>query len=240
LGRLHDLGARAPHPDDRVLVCISGVSSFWFQNQVRKLDRVLDIEQISRIKEGSKRREELRRWVAVMECFLFGDGVFAAVLSNKPKQGLEVKNVVEVSNVEAGDCAAGYSQLVALDEPFRFGFFSHLDKEIPNLGAKYTTIALERLFGKEKGELEKARKWAVHTGSQKILQRLSEQHNIAAEKLLESREVLAEYGNLAGASLPFIIEKIMAHRSLKKGDLILMVGYGWGFTAAAGTLEYTG
>jgi 3-oxoacyl-[acyl-carrier-protein] synthase III len=37
--------------------------------------------------------------------------------------------------------------------------------------------------------------------------------------------------------LPFILERIIAKGALKKGDQVLMVGYGWGFTAAACLLE---
>jgi len=231
----------AAHPTDRVLVCISGMSSFWFQNQARGLKGVLEIEQINKISDEAERRMELRKWVAVMQSFLFGDGVSAAVLANEPQRGLTVKGIVEVSNVGVKDYTAGYSRLVATDEPFTYGFWSHLDREIPDLGAQYTGLALTQLLGKEKDEIvRKARKWAVHTGSGKILQRIAEQHSIPPEKLSESHEVLRDHGNLAGASLPFILERIMSRGNLSKGDLVLMVGYGWGFTAAASTLEHMG
>jgi 3-oxoacyl-[acyl-carrier-protein] synthase-3 len=231
----------AAHPDDRVLVCISGMSSFWFQNQARGLKGVLDIKQINKIRDEAERRMELRKWVAVMQCFLFGDGVSAAVLANEPQRGLTVKGIVEVSNVEPKDYAAGYSRLVAADEPFTFGFWSHLGREIPDLGARYTGLALTQLLGEEKDRAARtARKWAVHTGSERILHRIAEQQGIPPEKLSESHEVLRDYGNLAGASLPFILERIMSRRDLSKGDLVLMVGYGWGFTAAASTLEHAG
>jgi predicted naringenin-chalcone synthase len=229
----------AAHPDDHVLICLSGMSSFWFQNQVRGLKNVMEIEHINKIKNEAERREELRKWVAVMQCFLFGDGVSAAVLANEPKHGLTVEKVVEVTNVEPKDYSAGYSRLVTLDEPFRFGFWSHLDREIPNLGAKYTGLALTQLLREERSKIVRTvKKWAVHTGSEKILHRIAEQHGVAPEKLLESLDVLRNHGNLAGASLPFILERIASGGRLSKGDLVLMVGYGWGFTAAASLLRY--
>jgi predicted naringenin-chalcone synthase len=81
--------------------------------------------------------------------------------------------------------------------------------------------------------------WAVHTGSQKILEALAENRGIDLEKLKESHEILKHRGNLAGASLPFILERIVSAGGLSKGDTILMVGYGWGFSAAASLLEIT-
>jgi len=83
-----------------------------------------------------------------------------------------------------------------------------------------------------------ARKWAVHTGSEKILNLLAEHYGIQHEKIRESLEVLREYGNLAGASLPFILRKIVSENKFSKDDIVLMLGYGWGFSASAALLKF--
>ena len=228
----------ATHREDHVLVCVSGVSSYWSQNQVRGISDVMDVSQINQIKNITKRQMELKKWIATMEFFLFGDGVAAAILTNEG-EGLTVKKIVEVTNVGKMDYLAGYAKLTASKEPFKFGFHSYLDKKIPELGAKYTTLALKRLLGKNAESTMKAtKKWAVHTGSEKILNQIAKHHGIAYEKIRESHEVLKEYGNLAGASLPFILEKIISGKKLSKGDVVLMIGYGWGFSASAAQLKY--
>jgi predicted naringenin-chalcone synthase len=225
-------------PKDNILICISGVSSYWFQNQVRGLKEVTEIGKIGAIHDSRKRQMELRKWVATMQFFLFGDGVAAAVVSNK-SEGLKVGKIVELTNIDSKDYLAGYSRLSFLNEPFKFGFHSHLGKEIPDLGVKYTGLALNRLFGKEaKNRMKAAKKWAVHTGSEKILDALAEHHGAEKEKLTESHQVLRENGNLAGASLPFILDKITSTNKLSRSDTILMIGYGWGFSASVGLLEF--
>lgn len=225
------------HPGDNVLICVSGVSSYWFQNQVRGLENVLEMSRINEIKEEGERQRELRKWIATMEYFLFGDAAVATVVSNKGT-GTTVKKTVEVTNVEEQDCLAGYTRLSSFPQPFTFGLHSYLDKGIPSLGVKYTGLALKKLLGNKTGEtIEASRKWAVHTGSQKILNALAERHKVDAGKLKESHDVLREQGNLSGASLPFILERILASNKLSRRDLILMVGYGWGFSAAASLLE---
>jgi predicted naringenin-chalcone synthase len=227
----------AGHPEDYVLICVSGVSSYWFQNQVRGMEDVLEVSQINRIEDKFRRQAELRKWIAVMECFLFGDAAVAAVVANHGS-GLSVAKTVEVTNVDQRDYLAGYSRLSSLPGPFKFGLHSHLDKEIPNLGVKYAGLALWRLLGEETGKITKiSKRWAVHTGSQKILDALAEHHGVDPEKLRESHEVLKEHGNLSGASLPFILERIVRGGCLSKGDIVLMIGYGWGFSAAASLLE---
>jgi predicted naringenin-chalcone synthase len=227
----------AGHPEDDVLICISGVSSYWFQNQVRGMRDVLEMSRINKIEDKTQRQMELRKWIATMEYFLFGDAAVAAIVSNHDP-GLAVRKTVEVTNVDERDYFAGYSRLSSLPEPFKFGFHSYLDKEIPNLGVKYTGLALQRLLGeKTERTIKASKKWAVHTGSQKILDALAEHHIVDPEKLKESHEVLREHGNLSGASLPFILEKIVKTGNLSKGATVLMVGYGWGFSAAASLLE---
>jgi predicted naringenin-chalcone synthase len=227
----------AVHPEDFVLVCISGVSSYWFRNQVRGLSSVMEISQINCLKSKARREEELRRWVATMEFFLFGDGVASAVVA-KNGIGLSVKKIVEVTNINKKDYLAGYARLSAVDEPFKFGFHSHLDKAIPKLGTRYTKLALKKLGKSSQNAVTRARKWAIHTGSAKILDSLAQHHGIQAEKLTESHEILREYGNLSGASLPFILERITSRSKLSVGDVIMMLGYGWGFSASACILEH--
>jgi len=228
----------AGHPEDFVLLCTSGVNSYWFYNQVRGIKDVMEISQIGLIKDKDKRRMELRKWIAVMEFFLFGDGA-ASVIVAKDGDGLSVNKIVEVTNLKKKDYLAGYARLTALNEPFKFGFYSHLDKTIPKLGVKYTSIALKRLLGKNAEDtMRAAKKWAIHTGSEKILDIIAEHYQIQHEKLVGSYEVLKEYGNLAGASLPFILEKTVSENEFLNGDIILMLGYGWGFSASAAMLKY--
>jgi len=229
----------AIHKEDFVLVCISGVNSYWFHNQVKGFNDVMEINRINSLRDAEERALELRKWIATMEYFLFGDGVAGVVLANDGG-GLSVKKIVEVTNIDFEDVSAGYARLAVLNEPFKFGFYSHLGKEIPNLGVKYTSAVLRKLFDEDFGHsLRVAKKCAFHTGSGKILGILAEAYKMEREKLEESYEVLKRYGNLAGASLPFILERIVSGNKLSNGDVVLSVGYGWGFSASACLMEYT-
>lgn len=228
----------ATHPHDNVLLCTSGVNSYWLINQLRGLKDVMGIREIGSLKNKRKQKMELRRWIATMEFFLFGDGVASCVIA-KEGDGLSVKKVVNVTNFRKNDYLVGYARIAALNEPFKFGFYSHLGKEIPKLGVEYTALALKKLLGKNTEHITKnAKKWAVHTGSRKILSLMAEHYQIPHEKLKESHEVLNEYGNLSGASLPFILEKIVSENKFSTGDIMLVLGYGWGFSASASLLEF--
>ena len=228
----------ATHPHDNVLLCTSGVNSYWLINQLRGLKDVMGIRKIRSLKNRRKQKMGLRRWIATMEFFLFGDGVASCVIA-KEGDGLSVEQVIDVTNFRKNDYLAGYARIAALNEPFKFGFYSHLDKEIPRLGVEYTALAIKKLLGKNAETVMKAaKKWAIHTGSEKILNMMTKHYKIPHEKLKESYKVLNEYGNLSGASLPFILEKIVSENRFSTGDIILMLGFGWGFSASACMLEF--
>ncbi len=228
----------ARHPNDNVLLCSSGVNSYWLNNQLWGLRNLMGIHQIRLIPSKTKRQMELRKWIATMEFFLFGDGVASCIVT-KDGDGLSVDRVVDVTNLRKNDYMTGYARITALDEPFKLGIYSHLDGKLPKLGVKYTAKALERLLGKNvENSLDTIEKWVIHTGSRKILDLIADRYSIQPEKLSESRDVLRDYGNLSGASLPFILEKAVSKSSFSQGDIILMLGYGWGFSASACLLKH--
>ncbi|MCK4424140.1 hypothetical protein KAU93_00525 [Candidatus Bathyarchaeota archaeon] len=228
----------ATHPKDNVLLCTSGVNSYWLINQLRGLRDVMGIREIRLIKDESRRQMELRKWIATVEFFLFGDGVAGCIVAREG-DGLSINKVVDVTNFGENDYLAGYARIAALNEPFKFGFYSHLDNKLPKLGVEYTALAVKKLLGKNaETTMKTAKKWAIHTGSEKILDMMTEHYEIPHEKIKESYEVLNEYGNLSGASLPFILERMVSENKFSQGDIILMLGFGWGFSASACLLEF--
>ena len=221
-----------------VMISWSGVNSYWFYNQVRGLKDVKGIQEIMALQDDSLKSRELRKWIALIEFFLFGDGSACAIVSDHG-DGPEIKDILSITNMKQSDYLAGYAKLTPLDEPFRFEFYSHLEKDLPKLGVKYTSMILKRLlYGRPSNFKTQAKKWVVHTGSKRILDYVATSHGITYEKIKESYDVLANYGNLAGASLPFILKEIMREGQLAKDDYAIMLGYGWGFSANAGIIVF--
>lgn len=228
----------ARFPRSYVMISWSGANSYWFYNQVRGLKDVKGIHEIGALEDDKLKSRELRKWIALIEFFLFGDGSACAIVSDRG-EGPQIRGIVSITNMKKTDYLAGYAQLVPLFGPFRFGFYSHLDKDLPELGVEYTSKILERLLhGRNQSFKMQAKRWIVHTGSKRILDYLATSHGITYEKIKESYDVLANYGNLAGASLPFILDKIMREGGLGKDDYAIMLGYGWGFSTNAGIIVF--
>lgn len=228
----------ARFPKSHVMISVSGVNSYWFYNQVRGIKDVKGIREIQTLKNNDLKSRELRKWIAIIEFFLFGDGAVSLIVANHG-DGPQVVDTVNITNLRQLDYLAGYARLTFSKGPFKFGFYSYLDKNIPELGVEYTSVVLGRLLhGKDPEFKAGAKKWIVHTGSKRILNHLAQSHSLAYETIRESYEVLADYGNLAGASLPFILEKIMRGGKLGTGDYAIMLGYGWGFNSNGGIIIF--
>ena len=228
----------AKFPKSYVMISLSGVNSYWFYNQVRGLKDVKDIRKIRALQDDGMRSRELRKWIALIEFFLFGDGSACAIVSDQGDDP-QIRDIVSITNMRQSDYLAGYAKLTPLSGPFKFGFYSHLEKDLPEFGVKYTSMILERLlYGRTLDFKMRAKKWIVHTGSKRILDHIATSHGITYEKIKESYDILAKYGNLAGTSLPFILDEIMREGGLGKDDYAIMLGYGWGFSANAGIVVF--
>jgi len=225
-------------PRSYVMISLSGVNSYWFYNQVRGLKDVKGIHEIRALQNDGLKSRELRKWIALIEFFLFGDGSACAIVSDQG-DGPQMRDIISITNMGQSDYLTGYAKLMPLNGPFRFGFYSHLEKDLPELGVEYTSMVLERLLHDKTPNFKtRARKWIVHTGSKRILEHVATSHGITYEKIKESYDILANFGNLAGASLPFILDKIMREGGLDKDDYTIMLGYGWGFSANAGIIVF--
>jgi len=228
----------ARFPQSRVMISLSGVNSYWFYNQVKGIKDVKGIREIQTLKSSDQKSQELRKWIAIIEFFLFGDGAACLIVTNQGN-GPQFSDIVSITNLRQLDYLTGYAKLTCSNEPFKFGFYSYLDKNIAELGVEYTSAVLERLLrGKDPEFKAGAKKWIVHTGSKRILNHIAQSHSLAYETIKESYEILANYGNLAGASLPFILEKIIREGKLGTNDYAIMLGYGWGFTANGGLITF--
>lgn len=74
------------------------------------------------------------------------------------RAGLSVNKVIDVTNLRENDYLVAYARIAALNEPFKFGFHSHLDKELPKLGVEYTSLSIKKLLGKNAETIVKAAK----------------------------------------------------------------------------------
>jgi predicted naringenin-chalcone synthase len=130
----------------------------------------------------------------------FGDGAAAALVSAEPN-GLAISRLFATTLPDTPDLI----RWTIGDE----GFAMHLSGQVPG----HIAHALARddvrhliLNGDAVTDVDS---WAIHAGGRSILDAVGTGLGLAPDRLRESRDVLARFGNMSSSTLMFVLEEIL-------------------------------
>ncbi|MCX2454071.1 type III polyketide synthase [Pedobacter sp. PLR] len=105
-----------------------------------------------------------------------------------------------------------------------------LDVDVPeNIAAHFPEI-IHPFLKKHDLLLEDIDHLIFHPGGKKIIQVVEELFGNSGKNILDTKEVLRQYGNMSSATVLYVLERFMDKKPLK-GDLGLMLSFGPGFSA---------
>src|SRR5688572_533847 len=173
----------------------------------------------------------------VIQSMLFGDGAVALLVGSeegKPSFG----PISHLTNEEADDV-----DLLTMNSNSSHEFLKgrpqyFMRPSVPNRGAHYAVTTVKNVLqhpDSPVSNLGQVDDCMIHTGSKKILDGVCNQLHLEKDstKVQGSYEVLKNYGNLSSASTGFML----ADKNEWRGPAIV-VGFGVGFTASAGIMNY--
>ena len=206
-------------------------------------EEYLGYRELARLRRDGKLSEEesqRRRTdtTFMVQAMLFGDGAVALLVGSE--DGLaEFGPIAHLTNDEPGDVdllAMGGGSLQPCVEGARPVYY--MRPSVPTRGAYYAVTTVRRVLehpDSPVSDLEDVQGCLIHTGSKKILDGVCAQLDLApgSEKVQPSYEVLKRYGNLSSASTGFMLAE-SEHRE----GASLVVGFGVGFTASAGVVNF--
>ena len=76
--------------------------------------------------------------------------------------------------------------------------------------------------------------WAIHPGGRGILDQAEKVLSLQPDQLSASRQVMQRFGNMAGATIFFVLEEVL--KEGRPGEGILTVAFGPGLTVEAGSM----
>lgn len=175
-------------------------------------------------------------WTDRSTCVLFGDGAGAAVVKSSERGliGLEQgsdgqKGMVlncrypEVSNpLNQRAAVPGYVQMEG-QEVFKFAV-----KKVPE--------CIDALLEKEHMTHADISWYLLHQANIRIIQSIAKRLKEPLEKFPSNLE---QYGNTSAASIPILLDEVHRSGQIKKGDKLIMAGFGGGLTWGACLLEWT-
>lgn len=173
----------------------------------------------------------------VIQSMLFGDGAVALLVGSeegKPAFGpISHLTNEEMEDVNLLTMTSNSSHEFLKGRPQYF-----MRSTVPARGAHYAVTTVKNVLehpDSPVSDLSEVDNCLIHTGSKKILDGVCSQLDLDIEssKVHGSYEVLKKYGNLSSASTGFML----AEKNEWRGPA-MVVGFGVGFTASAGIMNY--
>ncbi|HEY0386014.1 MAG TPA: 3-oxoacyl-[acyl-carrier-protein] synthase III C-terminal domain-containing protein [Pyrinomonadaceae bacterium] len=181
-------------------------------------------------------RERLNTTCAI-QAMLFGDGAVALLIGTE--EGIaEFGPISHLTNEEPGDVHLLTMEGGGLN-PCMEGRPQYLMRpNVPLRGAHYAVTTVNRVLDHPASpvhHLDDVATCLIHTGSKKILDGVCTQLALAPDstKVRTSYEILQNYGNLSSASTGFMLSE----KEDRRGPT-MVVGFGVGFAASAGVINF--
>jgi len=189
---------------------------------------VVGMEALSRVTDYKERET----------CVLFGDGAGAAVVAPVEEGGILASYLAadaalkDLLRIEAGGVRLPASlETVKNGQHFLRMEGQGVFKEAVKMMKEAIIRALERA-GLSKEEID----WVVpHQANLRITQALAKKLDLPMEKIISN---IDKYGNTSTASIPLALEEAVRTGRIKKGDLVVLTGFGAGVTYGANVIRW--
>jgi len=190
---------------------------------------------------GTETLSRFVNWKDRNTCILFGDGSGAFVLQASEEPG-GVNSAVMHSDGSGGDLLtlpAGGARHPASDFTVHTGmhYISMDGKEVYRFATKVMVQATKEaldLAGMQKEEIDLV---IPHQANIRIIEAAARGLRLPMDKFMVN---LDKYGNTSTASIPMATVEAAEQGKLKRGDKIVMVGFGAGLTWGAAVITWTG
>lgn len=113
-----------------------------------------------------------------------------------------------------------------------------LGKDVPEQAAEALRRVSRDLIEQSNLEAEQINHWILHAGGEKILNALEASLNLAPERLISSREVLRNFGNMSSPTALFVLKEEIRCRQPQPGEWGILGSFGAGFSAHGALIEW--
>jgi predicted naringenin-chalcone synthase len=163
---------------------------------------------------------------SIVSAALFSDGASAALVTyDKPRFNETAPRLLNFKT----QCA--YDTLDAMSFNLTdSGFRMYLSSYVPELLASNVEAFVDDLLGDCHIQREEIHSWAIHPGSQKIVEFVQQQLDIQPEKVASSYAILRDYGNMSSATILFVLQHIRQTQCPPRGSYGVLLAFGPGLT----------
>lgn len=182
---------------------------------------------------GGEILSKIMDWTDRSTCILFGDGAGAAVVgAAEEEEGILAADLG--SNGKKGSVLSLKGR--PIENPFRKpvaeeGYekcYVHMDgQEVFKFAVSQVPSSIRKLLEKSGKKTEDVDCFVLHQANLRIIRSAAKRLKVPEEKFLINME---RYGNTSAASVPIALDEGIRSGRIKKGDLIVLSGFGGGLT----------
>lgn len=115
------------------------------------------------------------------------------------------------------------------------GFEMTLSPQVPDLIHRHLRPWLQSWLERNQRNIDAIGSWAIHPGGPRILSACGEALGLLRERLADSLDVLAEFGNMSSPTVLFILQRL---RQRGEASPCVMLGFGPGLAVEAALVEW--
>lgn len=186
---------------------------------------------------GAENLSKIMDWEDRSTCVLFGDGAGAAVVS---AEGDQVLGLVQGSDGASGmalNCLNRPKANPFLEEqPEHRPEYVHMDGQaVYRFAVKTVPNAISKALEEAKVSPDEISLYVLHQANIRILESVAKRLNQPMDKFPIN---LNRCGNTSAASIPILLDEIVRENKVKRGDKLVLSGFGAGLTWGACVIEW--
>lgn len=187
---------------------------------------------------GAETLSKIMDWNDRSTCVLFGDGAGAAVVCAAEDESQGLASLTLGSDGVKGMVLAGINR--SNNNPYvktDIGpHYIHMDgQEVYKFAVTTVPASIEQVLDEAGLTCEDIKYFVLHQANIRILQSVSKRLKVSMDKFPIS---LDHCGNMSAASVPVLLDEVNRKGMLKKGDKIVLAGFGGGLTWGACVVEW--
>lgn len=183
---------------------------------------------------GAETLSKVMNWEDRNTCIIFGDGAGAVVLGEvEAGEGIISSHFAsDGSGASAIEIAAGGSRNPASEETVKAKehFMTMAGQEVFKFAVKAIPDTVKKNLEKADMNVNDIDLFVPHQANYRIIDSAAKRLKISSDKFTMN---LDKYGNTSGASIPLAMDEAFKSGKIKKGDNVMLVGFGAGLAYAS-------
>src|SRR6267142_4244393 len=113
-----------------------------------------------------------------------------------------------------------------------------LSKDVRRIGAGMMKEMADTLLASHGLKKEEIAHFVLHSAGRRVIEQVGKLMELDESRLVHSRNVLQQYGNMSSATVVFVLDDLLRSRAPVPGDWGLMIALGPGFAAEGALLRW--